>query len=189
MLEVLVSMGILSLLLLVVTMLYLFGLRASEKTYREMDQLASLQAAASLLGGDLEPGSSKGTSCSSGGDILSILSAADGQQTVAVDTAGHVSWQKYVLYAFDNSRKELRRFEHKLPPAPVFTDGPVGLETLSGQPLSDFVGGSQPGRLLAGHVLSFKAEKTSFRLVHVRLVIKLGDKPEQSVDCTWRIHN
>ena len=189
MVEVLVSMGILSLLLLVVTMLYLFGLRASEKTYREMDQLATLQAAASMLAGDLEPGASKGTSCTAGGEILSVLSGSNGQQIVVVDTAGHVTWQKYILYAFDSAGRELRRFEHKLPTGTVFSDGPIPLETLSSQPLTDFVTPALPSRLLADHVLSFKAEKVSFRTVHVKLVIKLGDKPEQSVDCTWRIHN
>ena len=185
--EVLVSMAILSVLMLVVTMLYLFGLRASERSYREMDQLATLQAVAAKLGSELEPAAAKGTSCTVAGDILSLLSGSDGQQILVVDTAGHVTWQKYALYSFNASAKELRRFEYKLPTGPVFTDGPVPLETLTSQPLTDFlVGRSQ---LMAGYVTSFKAEKVSFRLLHIKLVIQKPNKPEQSVDCSWRIHN
>ena len=74
---------------------------------------------------------------------------------------------------------------HMLP----IPDGPLPLETLSSQPLSAFVGSALPNRLLANHVRSFKAEKVSFRLLNVKLVVQQPGKPEQSLECSWRIHN
>jgi len=187
--EVVVSMGLLSVLLLVVTMLYLFGLRSSSQSYRQMEQLATVQAVSSLLTGELEPAAAKGTSTTPSGDILSLLSGNSPQHLLELDPAGHVVWQKYVLYAFNSATRELRRFEHILPAGTTFSDGPVPLETLSSQPLTDFVGSAQPNRLLANHVLSFKAEKVSFRLMNVKLIVQQPGKPEQSLECSWRIHN
>lgn len=185
--EVLVSMSIFGMLMLVMTMLYLFGLRSSSRSYREMDELASMQGLSAMLTSDLEPGCARGASISSAGDILSVLSAAGPNQTVELDAQGHAAWSKYVLYVYGTDTGELRRSEVPVPG--TFADGPLPLEAQSSQPLALWAAAPRPSRLLARHVTSFQVERVSFRLTAVRLTLQQPDKHKRTFECSWRMHN
>lgn len=185
--EVLVSMSIFGMLMGVMTMLYIFGLRSSSRSYRELDELASMQGLSAMLTGDLEPACARGASISSAGDVLSILSAAGQDQIVQLDSGGHAEWTRYVLYVYSPDAGEVRRSEVPLPSA--FADGPVPLETLSSQPLTVWAAGSRPSRLMARNVTSFEAQRVSFRLIAVRMRLQQRNKPVRTFECSWRMHN
>jgi prepilin-type N-terminal cleavage/methylation domain-containing protein len=185
--EVLVSMSIFGMLMVVMTMLYLFGLRSSARSYRELDELATMQGLSAMLTSDLEPGCARGTSISPARDILSVLSAASPEHIVELDDQGHAAWRKYVLYTYGPDSGELRRSEVPIPGA--FADGPLPLESQSSQALTVWAATPRPSRLLARHVTSFEAERVSFRLLAVRLTLQQPDKPKRTFECSWRMHN
>lgn len=191
--EVIVSLSLLSMLLLLMTTLYIYSLRSSAQSYRQMDELSEVQAVAFRLATDIEPAAYRSVSFE-GSSLFALLNAASASHSLELDSAGHVAWQRYLLYGWKSAEQELWRYEVPLPAGTTFPDGLVTLNAWDGgsgpHPLSFYQATpTGPARKLASFISEWHAEKPSARLVNVRFTVARPNKPAQHFECTWRVHN
>lgn len=133
MIEIMVVSGIMLLLMLVLTSIYVRGSRVWLKVDRETELLREIQVAMRYLERDITTGNPRGLT--RGNNALAFLSCQDADRQIHFNDRGQPIWQKFVVMYVD-SNGTLRSREV---PRPTPSTIPVSFEEDMGSLLDDFL--------------------------------------------------